>query len=326
MSLPLLFVVYFALAFVVVVLSTKLADYVDLIDKKTEISGAFIGGVILAAVTSLPELFTSISSVTLVNSPELVIGNILGSNIFNMTILGAIVLICAGSFSKAVVGKSHLKTIAFTAVMFATMYFAINLNLNYSVLNVSIYSVIITAAYILSIKLMAGDNAQSTDEECTSELTLKQIIVRFVICAVLLVTASIFITKITDQLQTKLDLGATLAGAVFLGVATSLPELTSCIALAKKRNYNACVGNILGSGMFNFFIMAVADVIYRKGTVYVSSKQSALLNICCLMSSALVILLLSFKNTSKEGSNKNLLYRVLGFGIVGAYILFLVMS
>ncbi len=326
MSLPLLFVIYFVLAFVVVILSTKLADYVDLIDKKTEISGAFIGGVILAAVTSLPELFTSISSVTLVNSPELVIGNILGSNIFNMTILGAIVLICAGSFSKAVVGKSHLKTIAFTTIMFVAMYFAINLELDFTVANISVYSLFITVAYILSIKLMAGDDAQSSDEECTSNLTLKQIIIRFVICAVLLVAASIFITKITDQLQTSLDLGATLAGAVFLGVATSLPELTSCIALAKKRNYNACVGNILGSGMFNFFIMAVSDVIYRKGSVYISSKQSAILNACCLMSAALVILLLSFKNTAKPESNRSMLYRVLGFGIVGAYVLFLVMS
>ncbi len=48
--------IYAALAVCVVFFSIKLANYVDLIDKKTDLSGAFIGGVILAAVTSLPEL------------------------------------------------------------------------------------------------------------------------------------------------------------------------------------------------------------------------------------------------------------------------------
>lgn len=59
----------------------------DIIDKRTSISGAFIGGVILAAITSLPELFTSISATALLGQPELVIGNILGSDIFNTAVL-----------------------------------------------------------------------------------------------------------------------------------------------------------------------------------------------------------------------------------------------
>ena len=54
MNLVLWSLCYIVLAALVVVLSVKLADYVDLIDKKTDISGAFIGGVVLAAVTSLP--------------------------------------------------------------------------------------------------------------------------------------------------------------------------------------------------------------------------------------------------------------------------------
>lgn len=320
-----LFLEYFALAALVVFLSVKLADYVDLIDKKTDISGAFIGGVILAAVTSLPELFTSVTSVTLVDSPELVIGNILGSNIFNMTILGVIIFFCTRSFAKSTVGKSHLKTIAFTALMFVAMYFAVNLELDYDFFGISFYSVIIIIAYVISVKLMAGDSAENDSGECNSKLTIKQIVIRFIIVAILLVLVSILITQVTDKLSAELNLGATLAGAVFLGVATSLPELTSCIALAKKKNFNACVGNVLGSGMFNFCIMAVADIIYRKGSVYITSRQSELLVMCCLISSALVILLLSFKNSDTDGK-KSLLYRILSIGITAAYVMFLVMS
>ena len=75
---------YVVLLVAVVYLSMKLGDFVDLLDKKTNISGAFIGGVMLAAVTSLPELFTSGSAVLLVGENDLVLGNIFGSNIFNM--------------------------------------------------------------------------------------------------------------------------------------------------------------------------------------------------------------------------------------------------
>lgn len=57
----------FLIAFFVVFLSIKLAELVYLLDKKTKISGASIGGVLLAAVTSPPELFTAISAVKVIN-------------------------------------------------------------------------------------------------------------------------------------------------------------------------------------------------------------------------------------------------------------------
>ena len=57
------YLAFFVLAAAILFLSVKLSEYVDLLDKSTKVSGAFIGGVLLAAVTSLPELFTSISAV-----------------------------------------------------------------------------------------------------------------------------------------------------------------------------------------------------------------------------------------------------------------------
>ena len=79
-----IFVIYILLALGVIVFSVKLSFYVDELDKKTNVSGAFLGGVMLAAVTSLPELFTSIASTIFLDDVNLVYGNILGSNIFNV--------------------------------------------------------------------------------------------------------------------------------------------------------------------------------------------------------------------------------------------------
>ncbi len=317
---------YLVLAATVVVLSIKLAHYVDLIDKKSNLSGAFIGGVILAAVTSLPELFTSISAVTIVNQPKMVIGNILGSNIFNMFVLGVLTLFAAKKFSRATVGKSHIPTAVFTLVLFILMAVPVYFQKDYTYFNISIYSVIIIALYALSIRFMAGDTA-SEDGESDSPLTLKQIGIRFSALAVLLVSVSIGITKVTDMLEKELSLGATFAGAVFLGVATSLPELTSSIALVRKGNFNACVGNIMGSGIFNFCILAVGDLIYRKGSVYSSDTQSKLLVVLGSVSAILVVVTLVIKSKSENGNKKLVpLYALLGAGITLSYASFIILS
>ena len=94
---------YLIVATAVVLLSIKLAKYVDLLDKKTKLSGAIIGGVFLAAVTSIPELFTSISAIFIVpgaESSQMVIGNILGSDLFNSFVLALTFIVTYKYFRK----------------------------------------------------------------------------------------------------------------------------------------------------------------------------------------------------------------------------------
>ena len=320
--------IYAALAVCVVFFSIKLANYVDLIDKKTDLSGAFIGGVILAAVTSLPELFTSISAVLFVKQPDLVMGNILGSNLFNMCIFGGAALIAAKSLCRSTIGSSHFKTTVITFIMFSIMLLPVVFKKDYTVVGISVYSIILLVLYACSIKFMAGDSAESEGED-NSDLTLKQIIIRFVIMAVLLVIASIFITIAADHLSEEFNLGKTVGGALFLGVATSLPELTSSIALIRKGNFNACAGNVMGSGVFNFCIISVADILYRGGSVYISKdKSSSYLNIFGLAAAAVVGAILIMKQRKKDSENAGLklFYRIGGLAILGCYAAFLILS
>ena len=102
-----IFVIYALVAAAVTMLSIKAADYVELIDKKTSLSGAFIGGILLSAVTSLPELFTSLSSTLLLDEPGLCIGNILGSNLFNLTALAVMIVCFSRTFARADIAHSH---------------------------------------------------------------------------------------------------------------------------------------------------------------------------------------------------------------------------
>ena len=321
-----IYLIYLALAIAVVLLSIKASVYVDLLDKNTKLSGAFIGGVLLSAVTSLPELLTSLSSTVWLKNPGLSLGNILGSNLFNMTIIAMLIILWTSNFKKSNISKSH----SYTAWVTLAIYVAVALNMlnivNFEVVTISITSIIILVLYTLGVKTMSNDDGGTADEfkdetAVTTSLSLKQIIIRFILVSIGLVISSILITYVTDIIAARLNLGASLAGALLLGIATSLPELTSCVSLVKIGNFNVSVGNIVGSNLFNFLIIFVSDVLFIGGTVYdFAESQTRNLVIFGIISTILMLTVLKIKDKVK---NKYILY-IPSIGIVVSYLLFMI--
>lgn len=267
---------YVVLAVLVVLFSVRLSYYVDCLDKKTALSGAFIGGVMLAAVTSLPELFTSLTAVLALHQPDLVQGNVLGSNIFNLCVIGAILLFTSRRYQRASLSKSHTSTLVYGIVMYALVFIAIMMPKEVGVgfLKVNLMSIMILVVYIINVKFMGDDDSGDQEEDQVYiSLSVKQIVLRFLAYSVALVTVSIFLTTVTDRLAEELNLGATLAGAIFLGIATSLPELSASVNLVRIGNFNASFGNIVGSNLFNFIILCFADVLFTQGSIYVNEPQ-----------------------------------------------------
>ena len=259
---------YIVVASLVVFCSIKASKYIDLLDKTTKLSGAFLGGVLLSAVTSLPELFTSISAVSLLNKPSLCIGNILGSDLFNITVLSLAALCCIKHFSKARISKGNILVTVFVLLIYIALLLNMFNILNFEIATVNIVSIAVVLLYAFGVRYLASDNSGSNKEDEEVKLSTRQIVVRFTLSSVAIVILSILMTYITDDLATKYNIGAGLAGAIFLGVATSLPEVSSTIALIRMRNFNIAVGNIVGSNLFNFLILCVADILCFGQSVY----------------------------------------------------------
>lgn len=322
------FFLYFLLAAIVVFLSVKLAAYVDMLDKTTKISGAFIGGILLAAVTSLPELFTSISATLLLHQNELVLGNILGSNLFNLAVLGLSLSLFCKSVYKAKLTKNHLTSCGCMLIMYTLIALDMFLDVFPKIGWFSLSSPIILLVYIAF--LLLTPKTEAPQEDATAPLSLKQIIIRFIISAVLLVAASVAITYVSDQMATVLNLGKTFAGALLLGVATSLPEMASTLSLCRRKNYNAAFGNILGSNVFNCFIFVIADFLSFSANatdVYVANISSSLLIYMgaglTLLAAAMTALLLSEKERKPLKTAATLSYGSLS---VAAYLVFVALS
>lgn len=327
---PVSIISYLLVAVIVVFLSIKLSDFVDLLDKKTNISGAFLGGILLAAVTSLPELFTSITATLFVKQNQYVVGNILGSNLFNMALFFIIFSIFFKKLIDAKVNKTHLITMGFIAVMYTILTIASYIfDYNHILWGwFNPLSIAIVIIYALAIWKTPKEE-ESEEKETDSKLTVKQIIVLFVLFSVLLIAASVGITYLTDWVVDIYGIGKTFGGALFLGVATSLPEMTATINLCRKKNFNAAFGNILGSCVFNFFILFVADLLSFNcsKTLYKMDQSSFLLLVLGVFSMLVLLITILIKIKVKKTTTLiKCIYITAGILVLCSYLAFVVLS
>ncbi len=350
---------YVASLVLVVFISNKLGEYVDAMDKKTKLSGAFLGGVLLAAVTSLPELVTSITA-AIIGQPEMVLGNILGSNVFDVAIIGFLMILFCKRVSRKKISRGNVVICAVTLVISAMiMFFAVfGWQVVIPGINVNMLTPIIFVLYFVALLFTRekGDKSSETGSESSKPdnknvqeadvvstqtqnisstgepenkamaLPLKQIILRFTILALILIGVSVAMTFMVDKIADMYGLGKGLAGALFLGIATSLPEIVSTFSLVRLGNFDAGYGSIIGSCLFNFGVIALADIFYFAGTVFLTDISSIILSACLVAS---VVFLLAF--TVIRNSNWKIRYSLtiqilIGVLILASYVTFLVLS
>lgn len=324
--------IYAVLASLVVFISIKLSNYVDLLDKKTNVSGALLGGILLAGVTSLPELFTSLTGTLIVGDNRLVLGNIMGSDFFDIVIFGVVYFLFFKKLTQGKVGKQHYLTIMFTALMLvAVTVAAFIFNKNGWLLGwFNPMSIVIIAIYVLSVVFTPKtEEKEEQDEVVDTKLTVKQIWILLAIFSVFLISASIGVTMVTEQVVEGFNIGHTFGGSLFLGVATSLPEVTATISLCKKKNFNAAYGDILGSCVFNIIILALADAIsFNAGPLYTITSDSFLLIIgtaFCLLLTLVSILFIRSKYFKNNVKSRVILYSI-GALLISSYLVYLVLA
>lgn len=340
---PVSIIAYLVVAVIVVILSIFLSTFVDLLDKKTNVSGAFLGSILLAATTSLPELFTSLTASLLVNNNALVYGDILGSNLFNMTLFTIIYLFFFKKLSESKFKKKqHIITIIFIGLMYVGTYIAsFVFDFNHILWGwFNPMSIFIVAVYALYVLKTPTEEEKEEEEESNSrfdKLSVKQIIILFIIFALGLIGASIGMTYLADWVVKVFGMNATFGGALFLGVATSLPEATATITLCKKKNFNAAYGNILGSCCFNFIILTLADLLSfylmnkpieeRFGLFYLDQNAFLLMILGTVsLLSLLVSLIVSNSKSFKDNLPNRFVIYAVGIIVLGSYIVYLILS
>lgn len=301
-------ILIFLLCTAVIVFSgTRLSRYGDKIAELTGMGRAWTGLILMASVTSLPELITGISSVTIVGAPDLAAGDIFGSCVFNLLILSVLDW-QLGKPLFSYVRTGHLVAAVYGIILFSIA--AMGIFLSYrgiSLLWVSGFSLLLVMIYLIAIRsIYLYEQRDHTTEafenggEQADKQSLRNAIKGYVIHAVVVIAAALFLPFAGEQIAAASGLGNSFFGTLFLAASTSLPELVVSLAALRIGAVDMAVGNLLGSNVFNMFILALDDIFYTKTSLFSAITPTHLVSVLVMIvMSAVVMLGLLFKPRRK---------------------------
>jgi cation:H+ antiporter len=252
---------------------TKLARYGDVIADKTGLGRLWLGLVLMAGVTSLPELATGLSAVSM-GLPDIAAGNILGSCVFNVFILGVLDALSRKVPLSSRINQANILSAGMSILFLGGVSLSLFLGDRLPGLGwIGIYTPLIIAGYFGTMRMAFKFEKRRTAaagllhelETASPGITLKKAIVRYVLHAAVVVGAAIFLPSIAERIAAMTGLGETFVGNIFVAISTSFPELAVSIAALRIGAVDMAVGNIFGSNIFNMFILAIEDIFYFKG-------------------------------------------------------------
>lgn len=294
---------------VIVYAGTKLSFYGDRISKLTGLSKAWIGLILMASVTSLPELITGISAVTIVKAPNLAAGDIFGSCVFNLLILSVLdARIKQPIFST--VKSSHIVAAIFGILLLTIAGMAIYLSAETpTVLWISSFSFLLFGIYLLSIWgifkyeqiFFVKSSPRKTSHIEENPADLNRVIGGYSLHALIVIGVAVFLPYFGDHVASHTGLSNSFFGTLFIAAVTSLPELVVSLAALRMGSLDMAVGNLLGSNLFNMFILGIDDVFYREGSFFSNISPSHLLSVfITIIMTTVVSLGLLFKPKKKQ--------------------------
>lgn len=260
--------IQFVITSVVIVLAAiKLAEYGDVIALRTHLGGLFIGTILIAAATSLPEVLTTLSAVQQAY-PNLAAGNLLGSNTFNMFLLAVLDVLARNERVLRKVALKHALSGSLAIFSIGLVLFFVIADLPLKIGWVGVDSLLIMLAYFAAMYLIQASNAGDVPGEIEipeGTPSLAVALLGFGIAAGALIYVTPFMVSASAEIAEVTGLGTTFVGSTLVAAVTSLPEMVTTLAAMRLRAYDMAIGNLFGSNLFNMFALGLTDVFYTPG-------------------------------------------------------------
>ncbi len=300
----------FAACLVIILFSgTRLARYGDAIAEKTGLGRMWVGLILLAAITSMPELVTGMSAAAIVKLPDLAVGNLLGSCLFNLALLALLDIMHRPAPVLSRASTRHILSarigIALAGVVAGGIWTGgrfPGLTLGW----VNVPSILPFILYIAGVwwVFRSERSRQPQPVEVVSpryqELSARTIYLRFGLAAAAIIGAGIWLPFIGGEMAATYNWHTSFVGSLFLAITTSLPELAVTVAALRLGAIDMAVADILGSNMFNLAIITPVDLAYRQGPILsVVLKTHLITTVLAIVMSLVVITGLRFRQQRK---------------------------
>ncbi len=303
MPLALLWLQLGAMAAVILFASQFLARSADAVAEKTGLGRSFVGVVMLATATSLPEVGTGISAIVLVDAPDLAAGDAFGSNLFNLMIIGLADLYWRNGPVLTAVKLTSAVVAALGAGLIALAVAAIYIHHATSVTStwyLSPASVLMIVGFFAAMLLIyrhergavpSGDTEEGTQASYAHQ-SLRRAFGIYFASAAAVVASAVWLATVGEHIAEEMGWDASFMGTQFLAFSTSLPEIATSFAALRLNAPNLAITNVLGSNVFNMgFVLFVDDLVYSQGTVWAAVSQVHILTglIAILMTVVVIV-------------------------------------
>jgi cation:H+ antiporter len=282
-----------------------LSRYGDIIADKTGMSASWVGLILLSTATSLPELATGISSVTIASAPNIAVGDVLGSTVFNLTIL---VLLDALYKRETLYGKAaqgHILSAALGTILIAFAGFSLLLDhagLSPALGHVGLYSPLIVLVYLVAMRAVYSFESRTLTEftgdaaERYPGVTLRSAVKGYALAAIAVILAGSWLPFVATDISELMGWKKSFVGTLLVAAVTSAPEAAVTISALRIGALDMAIANLLGSNLFDIVILAIDDMFYTEGPLLAHVDASHVLTVfTAVMMSALVTVGLIFR-------------------------------
>ncbi len=220
-----------------------------------KIPAVIVGLTIVAFGTSTPEISTSLLMVS--NNPAEVVGNIVGSNVFNiLAVIGISTLIGTLTVKKELIKRDFPFLIIATLGLFLIAKYIGKLTYPFGII-----FLIIVIAYVIYLVIEARRDEEEMAKEGEIELPMKRAIIYTVIGLIGIIIGGLLVGKYTELLIGDIGIKDGVIGFTLIAISTSLPELITSVNAFKKGEDGLVIGNVLGSSIFNIlFILGICNL------------------------------------------------------------------
>jgi len=282
-----------------------LSRFGDIIAEKTGLSASWVGLILLSTATSLPELATGISAVAFAHAPDIAVGDVLGSTVFNLAILVLLDALYKRETLYSRAAQGHILSAALGTILIAFAGFSILLDhagMSPAWGHIGFYTPFIVLVYLVAMRAVYSYERRTLAEytevsaERYPDITLRTAIEGYIKSAAAVVLAGSWLPFVAKDISEMMGWEQSFVGTLLVAAVTSAPEAAVTLSALRIGALDMAIANLLGSNLFDIIILAIDDLFYTGGpllsAVGASHAQTAL---TAVMMSALVIVGLIYR-------------------------------
>lgn len=280
-----------------------------------KVSKMLIGLTIVAFGTSAPEFAVSVKSL-LSGSGDIVLGNVIGSNILNiLLILGCSALVHSLTVKNNTVKKELPITMLFStlfAVLLSDHIFDKGITNSFTRGD----GVVLLLFFLIFIYYLVSISRNKVEKEDGDLISLPKAIIFTLIGLVGIVLGSNFVVDSATYLASAIGISERIIALTIIALGTSLPELVTSVTATKKGEYDIAIGNVVGSNIFNIGIVIGLPITIFGGIGVISFSY---IDLIVMITSAILLFMFSF-NDYKISKKEGILFLIL-FVVYYSYVL-----